>query len=370
MRPNLIKIDDVSCRILLYGPILSGEEGSAETFIKDLAEASAKFDNIFLHINSPGGEVLEGIAIFNWIKDSQKKITCVVDGVAASMAGVIALAGDSVQMNRYAKLMLHAPSGSARGNSEELRQAADMVDSMKATLTQMLADRTGQTPEEVAAKYLGAGDAWFTAQEAFEQRLIDKIIPGIAVTVPKGQERNATAIHALFTAQLDTLIPTDMIRAYARLGFTQGLTPSEEEVLAKIQAFEDRAVAAETSVAELQAKVDAHEAVRAEARKTEITAILDNAVATQKFSAKQRGVYQTLLEKDFENGKAAIDAMSAAPRIVNMLGKDEKEQAERAAWKFSDWQKKAPADLTTMRAENPDAFNALYKAEYGKDFNF
>lgn len=370
MRPNLIPIDNVSCRILLYGPIISGDEGSAETFIKDLAAASEKYENIFLHINSPGGEVLEGIAIFNWIKDSAKKITCVVDGVAASMAGIIALAGHSVQMNKYAKLMLHAPSGSAYGNAADLRAAADVTDQMKATLVAMLAERTGETPELIAERYLGKNDSWFTAQEALEQRLIDKVIPGIAVAIPPASQKNAKAIHALFTAKLTTLIPTDMIRVYARLGFASTAQPSEEEVLARIQAFEDRATTAEASVSDLQAKVDAFETAKAEARKAEITAILDTAIASQKFSAKQRNAYQAILEKDFENGKAAIDAMPPAPRIVAMIGDDEKLAKERAGWKFSDWQKKDPARLTAMRTENPDAFNALYKAEYNKDFNF
>ena len=98
-----------ACCILLYGDIGEYDDNVRSGDIaRELLEAEALTGKVDVRINSNGGEVYSGIAIFNALKNSKADITIYVDGIAASMASVIALCGKPVQMSRYARLMLHS----------------------------------------------------------------------------------------------------------------------------------------------------------------------------------------------------------------------------------------------------------------------
>lgn len=117
---NIIPNED-TCSILLYGDI--GDSYGTITssqIARELMAAEAVYKNINIRINSVGGEVYTGIAIFNALRASNANITIYVDGVAASMASVIALCGKPVYMSQYARLMLHSVSGGCYGNTKEI----------------------------------------------------------------------------------------------------------------------------------------------------------------------------------------------------------------------------------------------------------
>ena len=108
-----------ACCILLYGDIGEYDDNVRSGDIaRELLEAEALTGKVDVRINSNGGEVYSGIAIFNALKNSKADITIYVDGIAASMASVIALCGKPVQMSRYARLMLHSVQGGCYGNKD------------------------------------------------------------------------------------------------------------------------------------------------------------------------------------------------------------------------------------------------------------
>src|SRR5574340_334392 len=97
----------------------TGEGLTAKDFQKELSEIKAS--QIDLHINSPGGDVFDGVTIHNLLKQHPAKVTTYIDGLAASIASVIALAGDKVIMAENALYMMHNPTGMGMGTAEEMR---------------------------------------------------------------------------------------------------------------------------------------------------------------------------------------------------------------------------------------------------------
>ena len=94
-------------------------------------EAERVSRRIHVRINSNGGEVYSGIAIFNALRHSQADIRIYVDGIAASMASVIALCGKPVEMSKYARLMLHSVSGGCYGNKQDLQRCMEEIESLE-----------------------------------------------------------------------------------------------------------------------------------------------------------------------------------------------------------------------------------------------
>lgn len=164
--------------ILLYGTIGPKEyEGcvNASDFVKELRALENSCLLINLRINSYGGSVDEGIAIFNAIKNCKVAIDTYIDGIAASMASLIALAGRKVYISKYARLMTHKPSGGAWGNAAELRATADEIDAVEVILNEMICAKTGMKPEAVTAKFLNGKDVFFYGADAVTAKLCDDV---------------------------------------------------------------------------------------------------------------------------------------------------------------------------------------------------
>lgn len=143
------------------------DEGvSANSFaqaLKDMGKVSA----LDIYINSPGGSVFEGLAIYNQIKrfDAQKVVH--VDGIAASIASVIAMAGDEVRIAANGMFMIHDPWGLAMGTAADMRKEAEALDKIRAVLLDNYVARTGGKRDEISA-WMSA-ETWMNADEALER---------------------------------------------------------------------------------------------------------------------------------------------------------------------------------------------------------
>jgi ATP-dependent Clp endopeptidase proteolytic subunit ClpP len=138
---------------------------TAKEFARDLKEINPN-GSINLHINSPGGSVTDGIAIYNLLKNHSATVNVIVDGLAASMASVIAMAGDTITIPENALMMIHNPRGGDFGDANGLRKTAEILDKMKAAMTSAYATKTGKDSEEIGA--LMDDETWMTGSEAFE----------------------------------------------------------------------------------------------------------------------------------------------------------------------------------------------------------
>ena len=144
---------------------------TATAFAETLRELDV--DTITLHINSPGGEVWDGVAIYNTLVDHKAKIIVMVDGLAASAASFIAQAGDEVVMQQGSTFMIHDASSAFWGNADEMRRGADVLDKVSDNIAAIYADRAGGTKDEW--RTIMKAESWYNAEETVEAGLADRV---------------------------------------------------------------------------------------------------------------------------------------------------------------------------------------------------
>jgi ATP-dependent Clp endopeptidase proteolytic subunit ClpP len=178
-----IKAQSDITEILIYGDIGESwwDDGSttAKSFVDELSAISSS--EIVIRINSFGGSVSDGLAIYNAIKRHKAKITVAIDGVAISCASLIAMAGQTVEMAANALMMVHAPWQYAIGNAADLRNQADVLDKFSQAMASSYAGKTGKTAETVISDLLDGPDHWFTAEEALAEGLVDIVTPAMQI---------------------------------------------------------------------------------------------------------------------------------------------------------------------------------------------
>jgi len=144
----------------------------ADTFARDLS--AIKSSHITVAINSPGGDVFDGTAIFNTLKNHSAHVTTRIDGIAASMASIIALAGDEVQIADNAYYMIHNPWSFAAGDYRDFQKESDLLGKIGSTLAMTYSNRTGIDIDEV--KTLMDDETWIIGNELVEQGFADTVI--------------------------------------------------------------------------------------------------------------------------------------------------------------------------------------------------
>lgn len=169
-----IKAKAKSAEILIYDDIGEGWIGgiSAKSFIADL-KALPDVDTVNVRIHSEGGAVFDGQAIYNAIKRLDARVEVDIDGIAASIASIIAMAGDEIRMAENGFMMIHDPWMVAAGTASELRDAAETMDKVRDTLLKTYVNRTGTDSETISQMMLD--ETWMNADEALEFGFIDSV---------------------------------------------------------------------------------------------------------------------------------------------------------------------------------------------------
>ena len=165
------KDDDNNAEIIIYD-VVGWPYIDAFDLIRNLGTIKAK--NISVRINSPGGDVFDGVAIFNALKEHPAHVTTKIEGLAASIASIIALAGDEVQAHKNAMYMVHDPWVLAAGNQYDLREIADILGKIGGNMLDIYYDKSNIGKREL--KQMMKDETWFTAAEAKDRGLIDTIL--------------------------------------------------------------------------------------------------------------------------------------------------------------------------------------------------
>lgn len=171
-----------AAEVFIYGDI--GESYWTETvtaadFVKEIAALDV--DDITVRINSVGGSVPDGLAIYNAIKRHKAQVTTAIDGMALSIASLIAMAGDSVEMADNAILMIHAPWTGIYGNSVQLRDQADVLDKWAEAMSTSYAAKTGQPAADMLALLTDGTDHYYTAAEAEAEGFVDSVVTAMPI---------------------------------------------------------------------------------------------------------------------------------------------------------------------------------------------
>ncbi len=166
-----IRARATGAEVLIYDEI--GAYGvTAKGFLAELG-ALPNDAAIDLRLNSPGGSVFDAVAIYNALSRHSGTITVWIDGIAASAASYIAMAGDEIVMPENAFLMIHDPSGLVMGTAEDMRSTAEALDKVKGSLIQGYAAKSGKADDEIAT--LMAAETWLDAKDALDLGFIDRI---------------------------------------------------------------------------------------------------------------------------------------------------------------------------------------------------
>ncbi len=165
-----------AAELLLYGVISSsswwGDEVTPKQFKQEM-DALGEVSQINVYINSEGGDVFAGQAIHSMLKRHQAKVNVYVDGLAASIASVVAMAGDTIYMPRNAMMMVHNPWTIAMGNAEDFRKMADTLDTVRDSIIAAYEDKSGMKRDKIIE--LLDAETWLTAEEAVSYGLADEI---------------------------------------------------------------------------------------------------------------------------------------------------------------------------------------------------
>ena len=162
---------DKPAELLIYDEIGDWQGLSAKSLVEELKGISAA--EISVHINSPGGSVFDGIAIYNALRQHPATIHVHIDGLAASIASVIAMAGDTVTMAENALMMIHNPFGWVGGEADDMRRTADMLDKATEAIAMAYAGKSGHPVNDITP--LMAEETWMTAVEAKDYGFIDQV---------------------------------------------------------------------------------------------------------------------------------------------------------------------------------------------------
>jgi len=179
---------------------------SAQDFARSL-KSLGDVDYIELHINSPGGSVFDGAAIYNMLIDHKALVDVRVDGLAASIASIIALAGDQITIAKNAMMMVHNPSAMAWGGASDMRKMASTLDKVKETLITVYSDRMNLPDDEISQ--IMNDESWYTAKEAVDAGLADVIGDRAKI-----KEDGAKA-RAMWTDNPPPWVPDDIIKLFS-----------------------------------------------------------------------------------------------------------------------------------------------------------
>lgn len=144
---------------------------TAQDFISEIKGITA--GQVNLHLNTPGGDVYDGIAIYNAIRDHPAQFHAFIPGLAASIGTVIAMGADRIVIAPHARMMIHDAWAMAAGNAEDMAKLSARLESTSDNIAAIYAERAGQTPEEWRA--LMKAETWYTDQEAVDAGLADEV---------------------------------------------------------------------------------------------------------------------------------------------------------------------------------------------------
>lgn len=362
---------DDSAEIFLYSPIGGGV--NAQNFVAELQFLdSLGLKEINVRINSSGGSVIEGFGIFSAIRNAKTPVNTSIDGIAASIAGIIAQAGKKRTITDFGRLMIHDPSFAGANKDPKAQKALDTI---KASLVTILTNNSALDEGEIFD--LMTAETWFNAEEAVAYGFADEetttkreeVIQDLALDEI---QNIANELFAPVNEEIINQTDNKMINVLNQLGLNEEAT--SEETLEAVKALENKVNEAEAAlilsnddneqkVNELKETIT-NSTEEVEALTNEVaTMVVENAITAGKFSKENK---ESLIEKaiaDLDGFKSIVNAVATpAVSITALIDNSEEEVIETT---FEQMSKEDPKGLLNMLKTDPEAYAALYEKQYG-----
>ncbi len=193
--------DSTEAEVFIYGDIGDSfwSDGiTAQDFVDQLNAMPPNVDTIRVRINSYGGDVFAGYTMHSVLRAHKAKIITEIDGLAASSASIVAMAGDTIRMGAVSMMMIHRASSLVHGNADDMRDEAEVLGKIDGQIAQIYSRRSGQSMDAVKAM-LAEPETWFTPDEAVEAGFADEIAEQLqtAARWEPGRFKNAPALPSL-----------------------------------------------------------------------------------------------------------------------------------------------------------------------------
>jgi ATP-dependent Clp endopeptidase proteolytic subunit ClpP len=287
-------------------------------------------ESITVRINTPGGAVGDGLAMYHFLKDHSAHVTTIVDGYAASMGSIVALAGDVRQVHKASMFMIHQPWGCGCGNADEMREQADVLDVHTEALLDIYEDATGMDRAEIKA--LLDGETWMRGEAAIEYGFATELIEA------NDENKNQAAAHGAFASMVAALTEGRelMSKQKTRKELEAELVAKGEEVVAveaKVEEVEAEAVA---KVEEIKAEVEVVAVERdeiaarletAEASVLEMRGMVDG-IRAELDAAKAEAVEA---QEEADKAKAALKNPAVADAVIGDVTPEAKADVDAEA---------------------------------------
>lgn len=323
--------------VSIFGEI-GGWGVSAADFASQLS-AIPEDHAITVRINSQGGSVTEGYAIYNALK-RRDNVTTVVEGLAASMASVVMLAGSKIQANANSLIVIHNPLLiGATGNAEELRKLAADIEKIGTQISGIYVAATGKSEADVKAAM--DAETMFTAEEAKAWGLIHEVIPDAEA---EGAQNTLAPMIVKMRSQ---------IAACAASVAT--ITAERDDIKAKLETVETQAAHSAEQIAALKVEIDQHAAERDEARaelkRRDAEIAVDSAITSGRLADTARAEFVALFIADADKAKTILAALPVARGNAPVPPESKDESASDAA---------ILAEYRTLKGKSRDAFFAKH----------
>ena len=355
--------------ILMYGSVSEWGKVNAQDIHNHLQAAKSKgYEKVKFRLNCPGGSIFEGIAIISAIQNSGVEVSIAIDGLAASMAAVIIATVDDVEMAEGARLMIHQGMSGVMGQAWQMRESADLLDSLNRTLAEYFSKKTGKEKQWILDNWMADGkDKWFTAEEARDAKLIKRIIPGKAKPMPKEEATyyEMAAHYEQFFKNENTMNREELI---ALLGLPA--TATDAEIKAAMADNKLKAEAAKPAPAAATAAAPTTDTSAADK-----ALAIDGIVALGKercMTDNQLAALKVLAGVDVKAAMDLIPAKAGETQVVNIsqligelkLGVGNAALGDRKNWGFDEWSKE-PGAFAELLAKTPAEYQRIFKAKFG-----
>lgn len=361
--------------ILIVGYIGFAEDGvTFAQFQKEIKAISASHKKVKLVVNSPGGSMYDGLAIFDLIEQLPITVDCDILGLAASMAAIIPLAcNGKIRASKNSTYMLHKPKGGVAGSSNQMRTYAGQMDELETKAKAVVKKRSGLSDEIIDSFFVEGQDKYFTADELKTLKLIDEVIPAYGDVKAPGATMsldNAWAHYEQINMQListetnNNAMKKQILAMLATLQIANhGLTEesTDDQCVAKLQEI------IKNSQDQVQSVTSLLDQQMDEAINVELSA----AVAAGRIAEADKATYAPMMKANFAGTKSLIEKIPARQDINSQLfpeaGEAPKGAADdRKSWTIRDWEKKDPDALLVMKQTQPAEYNKMFKAFYGQ----
>jgi len=356
MHKLLNKTSDTSVDLYLFGAI--GRYCDIDTKylteqIVDLQKMGVT--DLHCYLNSEGGEVIQGIALYNFLDSSNLNVTYHIVGIAASMAAVlVSNPKHTVLAAKHAKMMYHRVSGWTDGNADDMRNYAEMMEKFEDSLIDIIAGRMCKTKDEVKALFFDGKDHWLNADEALEMKLINGIEESDNVEEPDMKMMtSAHDVAAYFKDKLINKFTNTMEMNFKNIASALGLTDeSEKAIVDKVNAMTTENQALQNRVAELEAKAE-------ETRKAAVKALIDKAVAEKRIGEDEREDYTTIANTNMEQAERMIARRQPVAPIASQLA-PKSETSTPKTWDELDRE----GGLINLKKNNPEEYQRLFNEKF------